>query len=136
MEVTVTVSVEPQDPHEWSPEGVTTFVRSLGPAECFKSVGDQVMQLGVDDSVFFVLSLNELEGVCGHTRVYHHMCEFTQNITDARERTVTEVHSIVNETCWLTVGGHRQAQWGQELLGYRQGVCQGDTACREGLELQ
>ena len=73
MEVTVHVSVEPGDPHEWSVEEVVTivtFVRSLGPAECFQSVGDQVLHLVVDDSVFFTLSLEELEGVCGHARVY------------------------------------------------------------------
>ena len=33
-------------------EQVGTFLRSLGTAECFQSAGDQVLQLGVDDSVF------------------------------------------------------------------------------------
>ena len=88
MEVTVHGSVETKDPHEWSAEKVVTFVRSLGPAECFQSVTDQVMKLGVDVSVFFALSLNELEGVCGHPHVYHHMCEFTHNITDFHTSTV------------------------------------------------
>ncbi len=73
MEVTAHGSVEPQDPHEWSAETVVAFIRSLGPSECFQSAGDQVLQLGVDDSVFFALSLNELQGVCGHAGVYHHM---------------------------------------------------------------
>jgi hypothetical protein len=54
---------------------VATFVRSLGPAECFQSVGYQVMKLGVDDSVFFPLSLNEFQGVCGHAHTYDCMCE-------------------------------------------------------------
>jgi hypothetical protein len=55
MEGTDDGSVEEEDPHEWSSEEVDTFVRSLGPVECFPSVGDQVMNLGVDDSLFFTL---------------------------------------------------------------------------------
>jgi hypothetical protein len=51
------------------PWSLPTFVRSLGPPECFQAPGDQLLHLGVDDIVFFVLSLNELEGVCGHARV-------------------------------------------------------------------
>ncbi len=43
MEVTPHDSVDPQDPREWSEEKVTVFVRSLGPTECFQSVGDQVL---------------------------------------------------------------------------------------------
>ncbi len=43
MEDTGDGSVEAQDPREWSAEKVATFVRSLGPAECFQSVGDQVL---------------------------------------------------------------------------------------------
>jgi hypothetical protein len=43
MEVTSVDNVEPPDPHEWSSENVSTFVRSLGTSECFQSVGDQVM---------------------------------------------------------------------------------------------
>jgi hypothetical protein len=64
-------SVEPEDPREWSSEKVATFVRSLGTATCFQSTGHQVIQVGVDDSVFFTLSLNDSQGVCGyeiHTR--------------------------------------------------------------------
>ncbi len=83
-------SVEPEDPREWSSEKVATFVRSLGSAEYFKSVGDQMLQLGVDGSVFFALSLNDLQGVCGHVRVYDRMCEFTHNSTDARASTVAQ----------------------------------------------
>jgi hypothetical protein len=63
-------------PREWSSEKVVTFVRSLGGAQCFQSAGDQVLHLGVDVSVFFDLSLNDLQGVCGHAR------------TDARASTV------------------------------------------------
>jgi hypothetical protein len=59
-------------------------------SECFQSAGDQVLHLGVDDSVFFALSLNDLQGVCGHAREYDRMCEFTHNITDTRARTVTQ----------------------------------------------
>ena len=71
-----------------SSEKVATFVRSLGPTQCFQSAGDQVLQLGVDVSVFFDLSLNDFQGVCGHPRVYDHMCEFTHNSTDTRANTV------------------------------------------------
>ncbi len=89
MEVTGDDNVEP-DPHEWSSENVATFVRSLGTSECFQSAGDQVLQRGVDDSVFFTLSLNDLQGVCGHARAYDRMCEFTHNNTDARANTMTQ----------------------------------------------
>jgi hypothetical protein len=51
MEVTTHDSV---DSHEWSTEEVVTFVRSLGTSECFQSPGDQVLQLGVDDSVHVI----------------------------------------------------------------------------------
>jgi hypothetical protein len=81
-------SVEAEDPHEWSPEKVVTFVRGLGASQCFQSAGDQVLELGVDDSVFFDLSLNDFQGVCGHARAYDHMCAFTHNSTDARVSTV------------------------------------------------
>ena len=59
-EVTEHVSVEPSGSKKWSTDQVTTFVGSLGPDECFQSGGDQVIQFGVEDSLFFVLSLNEL----------------------------------------------------------------------------
>jgi hypothetical protein len=61
--------VESEDPLEFRGEKVTTFLRSLGIAECFQSDGDQVLKLGVDDTV---------------------MCEFTHNITDAYASTVTQ----------------------------------------------
>ena len=64
---------------------MATFVRSLGPAECFQSDGVQVLQSEVDDSVFFVLSLNELQGVCGHVHTYHHMFEFKHNSNLGRQ---------------------------------------------------
>jgi hypothetical protein len=76
MEDTGDDSVEQEDPHEWSPQQVATFLRALGTAECFQSAVDQVLQLGVDDSVFFELSLDQLQGVCEHARVYARMCEF------------------------------------------------------------
>jgi hypothetical protein len=88
MEGTGDGSVEPEDPREWSPEKVVTFVRELGAAQCFQSAGDQVLELGVDGSVFFDLSLNNLQGVCGHARAYDRMCAFTHNSTDARASTV------------------------------------------------
>ena len=40
MEDTGDDSVESNDPHEWCTEKVVTFLRSLGTAECFQSVGD------------------------------------------------------------------------------------------------
>ena len=67
---------------------MATFVRALGTAQCFQSTGDQVLQLGVDDRVFFDLSLNDLQGVCGHARAYDRMCAFTHNSTDACASTV------------------------------------------------
>ncbi len=100
MEDTVDSSVEQEDPREWRPEQVATFLRSLGTADCFQSTGDQVLKLGVDVSVFLGLSVNELQGVCGHTRrrVYDRMCEFTHNSTDACASTVaTVVH--FDDTC-------------------------------------
>jgi hypothetical protein len=78
-------SVESVDPHECSSGEVITFVRSLGPVECCQSTGDQVMdlmELGVDDSLFFSLSLNEFQGVCGHPLTDDHMCECKHNTTD------------------------------------------------------
>jgi hypothetical protein len=97
IEGTATISVEPQDPHEWSAEQVATFVRALGAAQCFQSAGDQVLQLGVDGSLFFDLSLNDLQGVCGHARAYHRMCEFKHNSTDARASTVAQT----DQSCTL-----------------------------------
>jgi hypothetical protein len=70
---------------------VATFVRALGTDQCFQFPADQVLQLGVDDSVFFDLSLNDFQGVCGHPGVYHRMCEFTQNSTDVGENPVTSM---------------------------------------------
>ena len=55
-------SAESEDPHEWCGEKVSTFLRSLGTPEWFQSAGDHPLHLGVDDSVFFGLSVNELEG--------------------------------------------------------------------------
>ena len=85
MEGTGDGSVEPEDPREWSPEKVSTFVRALGGAQCFQSAGDQVLQLGVDDSVFFDLSLDDLQGVCGHARAYDRMCAQLQSILEEEE---------------------------------------------------
>ena len=90
MEDTDDGSVEPEDPREWSSEKVVTFVRALGGAQCFQSATDQVLQLGVDGSLFCKLSVIELQGVRGHAGACHRMCEFTQNSTDARASTVTQ----------------------------------------------
>jgi hypothetical protein len=49
------VSVDLEDPLEWSSEKVTILIRSLGTTECFQSPGDQVLEWGVDDSTFFGL---------------------------------------------------------------------------------
>ena len=78
MEGTDDVSVEREDPHEWCSEQVVVFLRSLGTDECFQSGTDQVLEVGGDDSVFFGLSVNEFQGVCGHVHTYDHMCEFRQ----------------------------------------------------------
>ncbi len=83
MEGTGDGSVEQEDPHEWSPHQVATFLRALGTAEYFQSAADQVLQLGVDVSVFFELSLDQLQGVCGHARAYARMCECKHISTDA-----------------------------------------------------
>ncbi len=83
MEGTGDGSVEQEDPREWSPQQVATFLRALGTAECFQSAADQVLQLGVDGSVFFDLSLDQLQGMCGHARAYARMCECKHSSTDA-----------------------------------------------------
>ncbi len=64
---------------------MTTFVRALGAAQCFQSAGDQVLLLGVDVSVLFDLSLNDLQGVCGHARAYDRMCAQLQSILEEEE---------------------------------------------------
>jgi hypothetical protein len=71
---------------------VWSFLRSLGPAECFQSVGDAVLDHGVDVSVFFELSLNELQGVCGHARAFARMCECKHRNTHPRVITVEHTH--------------------------------------------
>jgi hypothetical protein len=63
MEDTVHVSVESGDPHDRSTEE-DYFRQIIGPPQCFQSAGDQVLHLPVEDSVFFTLSLEELQGVC------------------------------------------------------------------------
>ncbi len=79
MEGTGDDSVEEEDPREWSPQKVASFLRSLGTAECFQSVTRQVLLFGVDDSLFCQLSVIDLQGVRGHAGACHRMCEFTQN---------------------------------------------------------
>jgi hypothetical protein len=49
-----------------------------------------MMYLEVDDSIFFGLSVNEFQGVCGHVHTYDHMCEYTHNNADALATTVEE----------------------------------------------
>ena len=61
MEGTGDDSVEPEDPREWRPEEVATFLRSLGTAECFQSAGDQVVQLGVDDILVNLYNTKKLK---------------------------------------------------------------------------
>ena len=90
MEGTGDGSVEQEDPREWSSEKVPTFVRDLGGPQCFQSASDQVPEVGVDVSVFFELSLIDLEGVRGHAGACHRMCAFTQNSTDARAIAVAQ----------------------------------------------
>jgi len=90
MEGTGDGSVEQEDPREWNPQQVATFLRSLGTAECFQSATGQVLQFGVDDSLFCELSVIDLQGVRGHAGACHRMCEFTQNSTDARAITVAQ----------------------------------------------
>ena len=49
-----------------------------------------MLQVGVDDSVFETLSLNDFQGVCGHPRCMI-VREFTHNSTDACVNTVVQV---------------------------------------------
>ncbi len=86
MEVTGDDTVETEDPREWNSEKVTTFVRSLRTVECFQSTGDQVLDLGVDNSVFCTLSLNTCQGVCGHPRCMI-VCVNSHTTTKMRVRT-------------------------------------------------
>jgi hypothetical protein len=79
MEDTVHGSVESGDRVECGGSGY--FLEIIGNCECFQTVTDQVLQYGVDDSVFFVLSLNELQSVCGHACVYDRMSEYKHNST-------------------------------------------------------
>ncbi len=90
MEGTGDGSVEQEDPRECSSQKVATFLRALGTVECFQSAVDQVLQLGVDGSLFCELSVIDLQGVRGHAGACHRMCEFTQNSTDARAITVAQ----------------------------------------------
>jgi hypothetical protein len=98
MEGTDDGSVEP-DPREWSSEKVATFVRSLGAAQCFQSAGDQVLQLGVDGSVVFDLSLNDLQGVCGHARAYDRMCACTHTV---QMRVRAQYYTETDHSCTLS----------------------------------
>jgi hypothetical protein len=99
MEGTGDGSVEQEDPHEWSPQQVATFLRALGTAECFQSAADQVLQLGVDGSVFFELSLDQLQGVCGHARAYARMCECKHSSTDVHAIMVAQTDHSSTLAC-------------------------------------
>jgi hypothetical protein len=99
MEGTDDGSVEPEDPREWISEKVATFLRSLGAAQCFQSAGDQVLQLGVDGSVFFDLSLDDWPGVCGHSRAYDRMCAFTHTV---QMRVRTQCYIETDHRCTLS----------------------------------
>jgi hypothetical protein len=99
MEGTGDGSVEEEDPREWSPHQVATFLRALGTAECFQSAADQVLQLGVDGSVFFELSLDQLQGVCGHARAYARMCECKHSSTDVHAIMVAQTDHSSTLAC-------------------------------------
>ena len=99
MEGTGDGSVEQEDPREWSPQQVATFLRALGTAECFQSAADQVLQVGVDVSVFFELSLDQLQGVCGHARAYARMCECKHSSTDAHAIMVSQTDHSSTLAC-------------------------------------
>jgi len=99
MEDTGDDSEDPEEPHEWSSEKVATFVRALGDAQCFQSAGDQVLQLGVDGSVFFELSLDQLQGVCGHARAYARMCECKHSSTDVHAIMVAQTDHSSTLAC-------------------------------------
>jgi len=99
MEGTGDGSVEQEDPREWSSQKVATFLRALGTVECCQSATDQVLQLGVDGSLFYELSVIDLQGVRGHADVCHRMCEFTQNSTDARAITVAQTDHSSTLAC-------------------------------------
>ena len=99
MEDTGDDSVDQEDPHEWSSQKVASFLRALGTADYFQSAADQVLQLGVDGSLFCELSVIDLEGVRGHADACHRMCEFTQNSTDARAITVAQTDHSSTLAC-------------------------------------
>ena len=99
MEGTGDGSVEQEDPREWSPQKVASFLRALGTAEYFQSAADQVLQLGVDGSLFCELSVIDLQGVRGHAGTCHRMCEFTQNSKDARTITVAQTDHSSTLAC-------------------------------------
>ena len=71
-------------------EEVTSFLRSLGTAECFQSDTNQVDDREWMTVFFFGLSVNEFQGVCGHARAYDRMCEFRHKNTDTRASTVVQ----------------------------------------------
>jgi hypothetical protein len=56
----------------------------------------------VDDSVFFDLSLNDLQGVCGHARAYDRMCAFTHTV---QMRVRAQYYTETDHSCTL-VGEH------------------------------
>ncbi len=97
MEGTGDGSVEQEDPHEWSSQKVASFLRALGTAEYFQSATDQVLQLGVDGSVFFELSLDQFQGVCGHPRVYARMCECKHSSTDAHAEELRQQYEVIDK---------------------------------------
>jgi hypothetical protein len=99
MEGTGDGSVEQEDPREWSPQQVATFLRALGTAECFQSAADQALQVGVDGSVFFELSLDQLQGVCGHARAYARMCECKHSSTDVHAIMVAQTDHSSTLAC-------------------------------------
>ena len=113
MEDTGDDSVESEDPHEWCTEKVVTFLRSLGTAECFHSPGDHVMQLGVDVSVFFGLSVNELEGI--HTYCVGVYLRDVRELLPVCSTLVKVLYSLMKDLLWETKKKIRSPSWGNPV---------------------
>jgi hypothetical protein len=89
--------------------GIVSHTLQWRCAECFQSAGHEALQDGVDDSVFFELALNELQGVCGHPnirgvcghdRTYVRIREYKHHSTDVCVSTATHTHhSLTRSLC-------------------------------------
>ena len=77
----------------------------------------------MDVSVFFTLSLEELQGVCGHDRAFPRMSERKDNNTDARVNTVSQTHhSLTLSSHMLVLFLQVILQEGWDCQGYLEGV--------------